>query len=141
MRINLKIGRQLISSNHKPVVYDDKSEDEVTARGRIQSMDNAVQTFFAELNRLPIDQSEIDPYTDFSPTSNYTYSFTYLHTGICYMQATTSYSTLHSFTLTESFYNGYPESIVCKKNTPGTPPSNVSDYNSTLSCHLDATQN
>ena len=137
---NLNIGRKLISFNQIPILFDDKSEDEITARGKIQSIHTGIQAFMAVEDRLPLNQGELDPdYTSFSPTSNYTYSFYYLNTGICYTQATTSYPTLHSFTLTETKMDG---DIVCKKNVAGTPPSDVADYTDhILSCKIDSTQN
>ena len=89
---------------------------EVPATSFLRTFRTGVEAIFADYDRLPVSQVELESYgVDFSPSGSYSFVFYTVDSSLCYCNATSSYNLINSFTMTVA-YAGYLDDITCKKN-------------------------
>lgn len=107
---------------------------EAPALSMLQNFRTGMGAFFAEEDRLPVSQAELEPFVDFSPSGVYTFAYYFVDTSLGYCNAQSSNAQIHSFTMTVSLAMGLDD-ITCQKL--GTTPPGVADYiGGVLSCQI-----
>jgi len=133
----MKIGDRIVTSQGQVINFFIPSE--TPALQRLQSFWVAINAFYVDEDRLPLNQTELSSYMNFSSTDYYDFSFTSVHSGLCYFQATANHNLINSYTRTVVDEGVSFEEIICKKIGKVAPgPANYSGGN--LSCQIGTTE-
>lgn len=121
------------------LVFTASLPSEAPAISMLHNFITGVGAVFADWDRLPVSQAELETYgVDFSPSGVYTFAFFIVNASLCYCNATSSDARIHSFTRTVA-NSGGPIDIICEKL--GTVAPGCADYvGGILSCQAGTQQ-